>query len=594
MKIFEKIKTLFTHDELFRIGVLFLGMLVMSFLEVLGVASIAPFMGVVTNPAVIHDNQYLSFIYQYFDFTNDKAFIMVTGAMVIFVLVISNGFNAFMMWKMTTFSKMHGHMLSMRLLSTYLNQSYSFFLGRNTADLGKNILTEVTRCVDGAIFPALNALSKIIVSIFLIGFLLFLDVTLALVVSIVLGGSYLLTYKLVRRNLDVIGLNSTNAVLNRFKVANEALSGIKDIKLRGNENKFLQYFSIHSENDAKYNAQSLLISTLPRYALETISFSGIILIIIYFISNDTKTEQLIPLLSLYALAGFRLLPAVQQIYGGLSQVKYNLPALLLLIKDLKLYKSESEYTDTSPGSLAFEDKIELKSIDYSYPNTDVKILNKFNLTVACNTTVGLVGTTGSGKTTVVDIILGLLDPDSGGVLIDDVEITPETLPQWRIRLGYVPQSVYLIDDTIESNIAFGLLEGELDFAKVQEAAKLAELDDFIMSLPMQYKTMVGERGVRLSGGQLQRIGIARALYYNPTVLIMDEATSSLDGNTEDVIMEAVHNLRHKITIIMIAYRLSTLKECDVIHILKNGVIHESGNYEALFKSNDEFRKLADK
>jgi len=592
--MFEKINLLFTKAEFYKIGIIFLGVLIMSVLEVLGVASIAPFIGVVTNPSIIHHNEYLSFIYEYLDFSSDKSFIIATGAMVIFILVFSNSFNAFMTWKITMFSKMHGHMLSMRLLSRYLNQPYSFFLTRNTSDLGKNILTEITRCIDGAIFPALNIASKIIVSVFLLIFLLSIDPVLALVVSTVLCGSYLLIYKLVRRNLSTIGVNSTNAVLNRFKITNEALSGIKDIKLRGNENKFLQYFSIHSKNDAKYNAQSLLISTLPRYALETIAFSGIILIIIYFVSNDAKTDQLIPLLSLYALAGFRLMPAVQQIYSGFSQVKYNLPALLLLIEDLKLNNRNSGNIDVPVEHLVFKNEIKLESIDFSYPNTSKNILDDFSLSVSCNTTVGLIGTTGSGKTTIVDIILGLLEPSSGKFFIDDTELTSDELPRWKQKLGYVPQFVYLIDDTIESNIAFGLSENEIDLKQVKNAAKLAELDEFIMSLPMQYKTKVGERGVRLSGGQLQRIGIARALYYNPTVLIMDEATSSLDGNTEDVILEAIHNLGHKITIIMIAHRLSTLKECDVIHILKDGRIIESGNYEQLFKSNDEFRKLADK
>jgi ABC-type multidrug transport system fused ATPase/permease subunit len=305
-----------------------------------------------------------------------------------------------------------------------------------------------------------------------------------------------------------------------------------------------------------------------------------------------NANEVIPILSLYAFAGYRLMPALQQIYGGMTAVKYNMPALQLIIKDLRECDNTTTNKKDLVGSVAFKKSLYLESINFCYEGTNKNILTNLNLEIQCRTTVGIVGSTGSGKTTLVDIVLGLLTQNSGNIFVDNIQINSDNISLWQEHLGYVPQSIFLTDDTIERNIAFSLSDSEIDSSKIKKASKIAELDSFINELPNKYKTYVGERGVRLSGGQRQRIGIARALYNNPDLLVFDEATSSLDGVTENAIVDAIHNLSNKKTIIMIAHRLSTVKECDIIYVLENGSIVDSGKYDKLISENEYFKKVA--
>jgi ABC-type multidrug transport system fused ATPase/permease subunit len=304
-----------------------------------------------------------------------------------------------------------------------------------------------------------------------------------------------------------------------------------------------------------------------------------------------KTETIMPVISLYVMAGYRLMPALQQIYSGLTQIKFNHSAFEALVHDFSISNNE-KVEQIKHATIPFKDKFEISNLSFSYENTDTKTLDELNLIVYPNTTVGIVGSTGAGKTTLIDLILGLLVPESGSVSLDGVEINKHNISGWQNNIGYVAQSIYLTDDTIEANIAFAKSRDEININKAIKAAKMANLHEFITTLPEQYKTFVGERGVRLSGGQRQRIGIARALYNNPDVLVLDEATSSLDGITEEIIIDAMTSLSHKKTIIMIAHRLSTVKECDVIHLMANGKIVDSGTYEYLMTHSDEFRRMA--
>ena len=291
------------------------------------------------------------------------------------------------------------------------------------------------------------------------------------------------------------------------------------------------------------------------------------------------------------MAGFRLLPAVQQIYSGITNFKFNLPALEKLYSDLsKAPVSAYEINNQEP--MVLSEDLEVNSLSYSYSNSKSLVLNKLNLKINANTTIGIVGSTGSGKTTLIDLLLGLLSPNSGSISVDGVEINDNNIRAWQQIVGYVPQSIYLNDDSIERNIAFAVPKNQVDKKLIKQVAKMANLDSFVESLPEKYNTVVGERGVRLSGGQRQRIGIARALYHSPSVIFLDEATSSLDGITENVIMEAIQNLSHKKTIVMVAHRLTTLKECDVIHLMQNGHIVDSGTYQQLVDNNKDFKEMA--
>ncbi len=582
---------MFTRKEIKRLILLFFATLVMGILEVIGVASIGPFMAVVSNPELIRTNKYLLLVYQYLGFSNEGHFLISLGCFVILTLTLANGYTALMHGLIRFFSHMQGHRLSMRLMQKYLAQPYIFYLNRNTADLGKNLLTEVSRCIGGVILPGIQSISKIVVTVFIFVFLLIIDPILAATVITVLGAAYWGIYKLLKKYLNRIGKLTSAAIFERYKLSNEAFSGIKELKLSGRESEFLRRFSIPSETYARYSAQSGIIGVLPKYAMETLAFGGIVAIVTYLITIGKNTGHIIPLLSLYALAGYRLMPALQQIYGGLTTIKYNLPALDIIAEDLS-----DEINGFVPQSrecvpLNFKYRLKLENLSFSYPNSKNPVLNSLNLEIAPNTTIGLIGTTGSGKTTLVDIILGLLSPESGKILVDDTEINKNNISAWQKNIGYVPQTIYLTDDTIARNIAFAIPDEEIDMDRVKESARLAELNVFIETLPKHYQTYVGEKGVRLSGGQRQRIGIARALYHNPKLLVMDEATSALDGITENVIMDAIHNLSGKKTIIMIAHRLSTVKECDVIYILEQGEIVDSGTYDELFANNEHFFKM---
>jgi ATP-binding cassette, subfamily B, bacterial PglK len=559
-------------------------------LEVAGIASIAPFVAVLSSPNLVNENETLIFLFNITNAENRKEFVIILGFGVIAALLVSNSYQAFMMWVVTNFSRFQTHRLSVRLLRQYLFKPYSFFLDRNTSEMGKNVVSEVSRGVGGVLLPLLNLVSKSIISVSIFILVALIDPYTAIMVILVFGSIYTALYLSVKKLLHKIGVQTTDSATARFKIAHESMSGIKEIKLRGSENIFIDLFDIQSDLYAKNYAIRALIASIPRYFIEVIAFGGIIVIIISMLIAGKDESEVIVLTSVYVMASYRLLPAIQGIYGDLTSLKFNLPILGILANDLK----NSEYKEQLQGhseKIELKEKISIKDVYFSYDGNK-PILNKINLSIPCNGTIGFVGTTGSGKTTLIDILLGLLTPDKGSIFIDSTQINQKNLRSWQKKIGYVPQSIFLIDDSVEKNIAFSVASNKIDKKRVVGAAKMADLHDFILTLEGGYSTSVGERGVRLSGGQLQRIGIARALYHNPEVLILDEATSSLDGSTENTIMESIHGLAHKKTIIIIAHRLTTLKECDVIHLLDKGQVVASGNYHELVGNNKQFRKLA--
>jgi ABC-type multidrug transport system fused ATPase/permease subunit len=341
-----------------------------------------------------------------------------------------------------------------------------------------------------------------------------------------------------------------------------------------------------------------IVSSLPRYALEVIAFGGILLIVLYFLGAEQRSTQMVPLLAVYAFSGYRLLPALQGVFSGITTVRLNMAALDVLHRDLTGDRNEVDPELVLAGTeglqpLPFNKELELRKVSFNYHGVEDHVLKGICLKITPNTTIGLVGPTGSGKTTTVDIILGLLAPTSGQLLADGMEISGDNLARWQRNLGYVPQNIFLCDDTITRNIAFGVPDSEIDMTAVVRAARIANLADFVENeLPKGYETEIGERGVRLSGGQRQRIGIARALYRDPAVLIMDEATSALDGVTEEAVMDAIRNLSRKKTIIMIAHRLTTVQDCDMIYLMEHGKIIDQNTYVELQKSSEWFKAAA--
>ena len=594
MKLRNKLKLLFTKNELKRLFVLFFGILILGVFEVVGVTAVVPFIAVVISPEIVFENDYLLKLYNFLNFQDVSDFIFFLGAVLISAILISNLYQAFMTWVITRFTSLQAFRLSTRLLEKYLNQNYSFFLNRNTSDLSKNVLSEVNRVTSGVIMQSLTVLSKLVIVMYLLAVLVYIDPLIAFISAVCLGGIYALIFKFFKRKLYSKGLQMTQSSFEVYKATNEAMSGIKDIKLHSNEGVFLNRYSLPAKRIASIQAQTAVIYALPRYLLEVVAFGGIVTIVISLISlNDGMNSSIFPVISLYAMIGYRLLPAFQQIYSGVSALKFNLPAFENLVQEFRHsdpFKKEFNKT----GIISFKDKVSINQVNFKYKSSETSILNNVELEIFKNTTVGLVGSTGSGKTTLIDIILALLEPNSGFISIDDIEINSKNKSGWQKQIGYVPQSIYLIDDSILSNIAFAVPYDEINLEKAKKAAKIANLDSFIQTLPDHYDTLVGERGVRLSGGQRQRIGIARALYYDPDVLVLDEATSSLDGITEDIIIDAIKTLSHKKTIIMIAHRMTTVRDCDNIFLMSDGEIEESGTYNYLMSNSEKFRSMTKK
>lgn len=472
--------------------------------------------------------------------------------------------------------------ISKFITKKYLYQPYSWFLSHNSADLGKSILSEVGILVGNGIRPIMLLITQSMVLITLLSLLILVDVKIALSVFFILGASYGLIYKLLRGFISRIGKDRLEANRLRFTSLSEAFGAVKEIKLGGFEKLNIKKFSEPSKKMATLHAYFSVVNQLPRFALEVLTFGGMMILILYMMRQTGTFIESLPIISLYALAGYRIMPALQQVYASMTQLRFLGPALDSLYYEIKNLKPPESQIDQS--DIPFNKKITLKQINYNYPNSSRTALKNINLDIPAKATVGIVGTTGSGKTTTVDIILGLLESQQGSLEVDGKVINKQNCRAWQKSIGYVPQHIYLADDTIAANIAFGVDRENINQKTLEYAAKIANLHDFIINeLPNQYQTTVGERGIRLSGGQRQRIGLARALYHKPKLLVLDEATSALDNVTEQAVIKEINNLSKDITIILIAHRLSTVKSCDIIFKLEKGQLVGQGTFDEIFK-----------
>ena len=585
MKTLKKLFFFISPDERKRLPLLMIMITIMALLEMIGVASIIPFITVLTNPTLIETNIFLNVMFKFsgiFGVETNQDFLFILGMLVFFLLVSSISFKAFTVYTLARFSYMLDYSISKFIIKKYLYQPYSWFLSRNSADLGKSILSEVSVLVGNGIRPIMLLITQSMVLITLLSLLILVDIKIALSVFFILGASYGLIYKSLRGFVSRIGQGRLEANRLRFTSLSEAFGAVKEIKVGGLEKLNIKKFSEPSKKMAVLHASFSVINQLPRFALEVLTFGGMMLLILYLMKQTGTFIGSLPIISLYALAGYRIMPALQQVYVSMTQLRFLGPALDNLYYDIKNLKPPESQIDES--DITFNKKITLNQVDYNYPNASRTALNNISLSIPAKKTIGIVGTTGSGKTTTVDIILGLLEPQNGTLEVDGKVINKKNCRAWQKSIGYVPQHIYLADDTISANIAFGVDPKNIDQKALEQAAKIANIHEFIINeLPNQYQTTTGERGIRLSGGQRQRIGIARALYHKPKLLILDEATSALDNFTEQAVIKEINNLGKDIAIILIAHRLSTVKNCDIIFKLEKGQLVGQGTFDEIVK-----------
>ena len=591
MQIIKKIFFLLTSSDRRKIYLLLAMISLMSVFEVIGVASILPFVAVLSNQNLIETNTLLKLMFEnssMFGIETKEQFLFGLGVIVFLLLLFSLTFKAVTTYTQVRFTQLLEYRIGKRFLEGYIYQPYVWFLSRHSVDLGKAILSEVEQVIVKGINPLIELISKGMITVLLILIIILTDPKLALIVGLSLSLAYLLIFYFVQKKLNKIGQLRLNNNALRFKAVSEAFSPIKEVKIGRIEKFFIENFSNSAKIFAQTQAASSVIAQLPRFFLEALAFGGILLIILYIMSSTGTFNSALPIIALYVFVGYRLMPALQQIYSSITQLTFVGPSIDKLYDDFVGLKN---YNNKIPHeNITFKKKINLNNIDYYYPNTKKKTLKNINLQIDAKSIIGFIGTTGSGKTTIIDIILGLLKAQKGTLEVDGIVISENNLSSWQNSIGYVPQNTYLSDDTIFSNIAFGVDHEKIDKVMVEKASKIANLHKFVNEdLPKKYQTIIGERGIRLSGGQRQRIAIARALYHNPELLILDEATSALDNKTEKIVMDAINNLDKDKTIILISHRLSTLKKCDKIFMIEKGQVIKEGSYNELINSNENFK-----
>ena len=552
----KKILELLDKNEKRKAILLSFLVLIMATMEMLGVASILPFIAVLSNPSIVESNSLLSLLYnqsRYFGVENLNQFLFFLGIGVFIFLISSLSLRAITSYFQIRYAMMLEYNLSKRLTEGYLNQPYSWFLNRHSADLSKSILSEVGEVVGKTIYPIINITVYGTVSVSMLILIFLVDTRLAIQMGSVLVLCYGGVFLIIKKILTRIGNERLKSNTERYTAISEALGAIKEVKIGALEKVYTKRFEKPAKRFAITQSIAVLLASLPRYLIEGVAFGGMIILILFLMNRGAAFTGILPLITLYALAGYRLIPSLQQVYHSSTQLRFSGPALNSLHNDLINLKTRKQIS-LEEEKFDFNKNIEISNVFLSYPNSERSVLKKINMKIKAGSKIGIVGSTGSGKTTLVDFILGLLSAEKGYLSVDDQLINDKNIRSWQKIIGYVPQQIYLVDDTIKANIAFGVQHEKVIQEDVEKAAKIANIHEFIKSeLPNGYDSLVGERGVRLSGGQLQRIGIARAIYYNPKLLILDEATSALDNITEKFLMDELMNLKNKITIIMIAH-----------------------------------------
>lgn len=562
------------------------------------VGSVLPFLSVLSDPGKIEQVPALALVYRVFGFDGEYAFLIALGVSSFLVIVMASLMQIVKTYVVARFAMMRIHSISHRLLIAYLGQPYPFFLNRHTGEMSTRVLSETEQLVRQFLLPATELIASMLTVIAIVSLLLWVDPFVALTAFGVLGGIYGAVYLSNRRILKGYGRERAAVNSERFRIVNEALGGIKDVKLVGREGSYAARYANPSRRMANAIVAVQVLSQVPQFAMQAVAFGGVILLCIVLmdaegLASGAALGSILPTLGVFALAGQRLMPELGKLYQSLAQLQAAGAAVDIVHDDLMSKAGSGNLPMQMPLALGLKKHLEFQQVSYRYPNAERSGLQDVSFTISAGERIGIVGSTGAGKTTLADLVLGLLPPSEGQIAVDGTKITLDNLRSWQQTVGYVPQDIFLTDSNISENIAFGMSPQDIDEARVRRAAEIARIDAFIrLELPNGYATTIGERGVRLSGGQRQRVGIARALYHNADLIVFDEATSALDNLTEREVMEAIDALPGDKTVLMIAHRLSTVRRCDRIMVLDQGRLVGCDTWDQLMAENAAFRKIA--
>ncbi len=573
IEVFRKLGAILEPSQLRAASALLALMFAGMVLETLGVGLVVPVLVLLTDPRAA--DKYPLVQQAFASLGYPEPVYLIGGTMIVLVLVYAakTGFLAFLAWKQAKFIFGLDVSLSRNLFSGYLHQPYTFHMQRNSAQLIRNITGEISQFT-----TALTAASQLVTeSLVLFGvasLLLWAEPIGASLVVATLGGAGIISHRVTRGRVLQWGEARKYHEVQRLQRLQQGLGGVKDVKVLGREQEFVDEYAQHIAASSSIGRKLNVLQAMPRLWLELMAVIGLAVLVISMLVQNKPMESLVPTLGLFAAAAFRLMPSVGRFLGGMQTLRYNLPVIDTL------YSERSFLTDNrvchSSAPFSFDHELELHDITFAYPDAHRRVLEHVSVSISRGSIVGFIGGSGAGKTTIIDLILGLFAPLTGHVRADGVDIQTD-LRGWQDQIGYVPQSIYLTDDSIRRNVAFGVAEAAIDDAAVERAINAAQLSAFVSDLPDGPNTVVGERGVRLSGGQRQRIGIARALYHNPQLLVLDEATSALDSETEREVMRSVAALRGEKTVLIVAHRVSTVESCDWIYRMDNGRILAAGS-----------------
>ena len=562
------------------------------------VGSVLPFLTVLSDPDSISEIGALNRAYTVLGYTSARDFLVGLGVFSVLAIVFSSAVQMLKTFAVARFTSALVQSLSCRLLERYLGQPYEFFIDRHSGELSATLLDEASELVRQFFRPAEEFVSALLTTFAVIAVLAWIDARTAFLAVALIGGAYGASFAVVRRQIRRIGKERAAANRIRYQAASEALQGIKDVKVLGRERAFLDRFNAPSNTIRQATTRVRVLSEMPRHVIHAAVFTAIVALCLALIPQGelrtgTALAEILPILGVFALGGQRLMPELQRLYAALTSLQYAAAAVDRVSADLSDLPAPEPEPDSPTERLPLKHSLELENVTYRYARS--KDAGVFGITARIQRAerIGIVGVSGAGKTTLADIVLGLLTPTSGAMRADGVTIDAGNRRAWQKSVGYVPQDIFLAQGSVAENIAFGLAAQDIDRSLVRDCAIAAQLHDFVSTaLPNGYDTDIGERGIRLSGGQRQRIGIARALYRDADLIVFDEATSALDSLTEAEVMQALQALEGRKTILIIAHRLSTLDLCDRILVLRDGLAVGMGTHAELLATCAPFRELA--